>query len=216
MYRFLLPLLLSTLALLAFPASAQIHGGLKGGLNLSTLDGSINRRSDVRTSGHGGLYLTAWLGEHLAIQPEVLYSAQGMKFGLTPTGATDNTLRIPVLSIPLLLKVYPGNKHFYLEVGPQFGVLLGATEERTSQRIAGGVTISNASTADVKAKFKSSDFAAAVGVGVEVRRLQFGVRGIYGLSDLNNDPSEAAFRAAANIGGLHHRVLQASVGFRLF
>ncbi len=191
-------------------ARAQVHGGVKAGLNLATLDGALNRRSEVRPTVHGGLYLTAWVGKHVAIQPEVLYSEQGMKFGLTPTATADNKLKMQVLDIPLLLKVYPFGKHFYAEVGPQFGLLLGATEELVSN--GGAKSVST----EIKSKYKNSDYAVVAGVGVEAGRLLIGVRGIYGLSDLNNDPAQAAIRAAQDLGGLHHRVLQVSAGIRLF
>lgn len=133
-----------------------------------------------------------------------------MKFGLTPTGATDNTLRMQVLNIPLLLKLYPGTKHFFVEAGPQFGLLLGATEKRVGSGGAGAVTT------DIANKFKNNDYAVVAGTGVEAGRIQFGLRGIYGLSDLNNDPVEAAVRATQGLGGLHHRLLQVYAGIRLF
>ncbi len=208
--RSLFLLAIGLLTLLPRTSLAQVHGGVKGGLNLATLDGSINRRSEVRPAVHGGLYLTAWVGKQVAVQPEVLYSEQGMKFGLSPTGATDNTLRLQVIDIPLLLKVYPFGKHFFAEVGPQFGLLVGAEEERVS---SGGA---KAVTTELKRKYKNSDYAAVAGLGVEAGRLLLGVRGIYGLSDLNNDPTEAAFRAAQGLGGLHHRLLQVSAGIRIF
>ena len=215
MLRFLVSLvLIVVLASEADSAYAQVHGGLKGGLNVTVLDGSINRRSAWRSTVHGGLYLTAKLGKQAAIQPELLYSGQGMKFGTSRTASTANTLRMQVLSVPMLLKLYTAKQHFYVEVGPQFSVLLSAEEERASTSNASGPIA--AFTADVKDDYKTGDFGVAVGLGVEASRLVVGVRGVYGLSDINNNPAAAAFRVAQDIGGLHHRVAQAFIGLRLF
>jgi Outer membrane protein beta-barrel domain len=208
--RFLLTAAFGLLSFLPLSTFGQVHGGVKAGLNLATLDGTLNRRSEVRPTVHGGLYLTAWIGKHIAIQPEVLYSEQGMKFGLTPTAAADNKLKMQVIDIPLLLKLYPGGQHFYFEVGPQFGLLVGATQELVSN---GGA---QALSTEIKKDYKNSDYAVVAGLGVEAGRLLIGVRGIYGLSDLNNNPAEAAIRAAQDLGGLHHRVLQVSAGIRIF
>lgn len=174
---------------------------------MATLDGSLNRKTDFQPAYHAGIYLTAWMGRVIALQPEILYSAQGTKFGLTPTGPTDNNLRIATLQLPALLKVYLGGRHFYLAAGPQVSLLLNAKEVLKSG--------TSSVTEDVKARYKSGDFSAVGALGAEVSRLVFDARLIYGFSDINNDPLEAATRAYLGIGGLHHRLFQVSMGIRL-
>ena len=191
----------------SFTARAQVYFGVKGGLNLTNLDGSINRKAEYRPAFHGGVFLTGFVGRTVAFQPEILYSAQGNKFGLSSTASPENTLRMSTVQVPLLVKLYP-NKHFYLAAGPQLSVLVNAEEEIIRSGNSAVVT-------DVKNRYKTGDFGLVGGLGVEVSRLTFDARLVYGLTDLNNDPDEAAFRARAGFGGLHHRVFQLSAGFRI-
>lgn len=217
MLRVLFLLLLGGLAAAPGAARAQahdgVHGGVKGGLNLATISNRLISsngfgKNEARWSYHGGAYLTVWLGEHLAVQPELLYSDQGAKFTYQPYRgiSTNNMVRMQIINVPVLLKIYPATKYFYLEAGPQFGLLLDATMEEVRSGNLGTTTV------NVKRGFKRGDYAVAAGLGVEAGRLVVGIRGIYGLSDLHRH----TYVGSQSSESIHHRVAQAFVGIRLF
>ncbi|MBW1295160.1 porin family protein [Aquimarina litoralis] len=87
--------------------------GIKGGINLSTINGdNVPSNLDARTGYHIGVAAQIGLPGKFAIQPELLYSAQG---------ADD--LDIDYVNIPILVK-YKFLKFLSFEAGPQFGVLV--------------------------------------------------------------------------------------------
>ncbi len=84
----------------------SVHFGAKGGVNFADL-------SDVSGSGRTGYHigLLAEIGfAQFAIQPEVLYSAQGLE-----------DLELDYLNVPILAKYYV-IPNLSIEVGPQFGI----------------------------------------------------------------------------------------------
>ncbi len=106
-------LILLAIALIGFTtvSTAQdIKFGVKGGVNFSTLSG--NSSLDARTGYHIGVVGQVSLVDKFAIQPEILYSAQG----------ADN-LDIDYVNIPILLK-YKFLKFLSFDAGPQFGILV--------------------------------------------------------------------------------------------
>ena len=109
-------LLLVSFAIIGFSwvASAQdVKLGIKGGINLSSLNGDdVPSNFDARTGYHIGVAAQLGLGDKFALQPEVLYSAQGA-----------NDLDIDYVNIPILVK-YKFLEFLSFEAGPQFGVLV--------------------------------------------------------------------------------------------
>lgn len=171
--------------------------GLKAGLNLATLSGTIN------SEGH--LFPGFTLGpvvrfkpssQGFAVQTELQLSLQGANVKLDyGQGQSQNTVhrRIAYLNLPVLLRQYVGT-HAYLNIGPQLGVLLGASDSGSKdvKKLEGGIV------GGVGYEFTSDWFLDA--------RLN------YGLSDINDNPEERQFRVQLGLGGLHNRVIQLSVG----
>ena len=67
-------------------SAADITGfGLKGGLSVSTLHGRLPTdalfQNETRLGAGGGVSLCIRLGEHVWLQPEVLYVAKGTSLG---------------------------------------------------------------------------------------------------------------------------------------
>ena len=69
---------------ISFSANAQVKFGVKGGLNLTNLSGSVvedvKGALDSYTGFHAGIAVQVGLPFGLAIQPEVLYTQSGVKF----------------------------------------------------------------------------------------------------------------------------------------
>jgi len=143
--------------------------GVKAGLNVATI--KWNTDMDSRLGFHGGLVGHIHLSPNIALQPEVLYSAEGAK---QSTSMGEVTWKNDYINIPLMLQ-YMFNNGFRIEAGPQLGLLLDA------KSTAEGFPDDN--TEDV---FKSTN----VGLGFGLNYLSysgFGIGGRYilGLSKIN-------------------------------
>ncbi len=144
--------------------------------------------SDNITSFHGGAFALFKLTK-IGIQPEILLSQQGSKFSDVSLGSQD--LKASYLTIPVMLKIYLV-AGLNLQAGPQFGFL-------TSAELEGK---------DVKDAYKSSDVSANIGLGWDLPLgLTIDARYNLGLSEVNADTS---------LGSLKSRVIQISVGYKIF
>lgn len=141
-------------------ASAQISGGIKGGVNFANID--VDGDPDGKTGYHVGVF-ASFGAAGIFIQPELLYSAKGAEdFDLT------------YIEIPILLRKNFA-KVLNIHLGPQFGIL-------TKGEIDTGV-----GTVDVKDELKGSDLSAVFGAGVNLPGgLSAGGRYILGLSDIDD------------------------------
>ena len=140
-------------------ATAQnVRFGFKGGLNFANIDSDTD--ADSRTGYHLGAALQLSLAETFAIQPEVLYSAQG---------ADD--FDIDYLNVPILAKLKFA-KFFSVEAGPQFGFLVN--EDDNIETIFGK-------------EVESFDISGAVGAGIEFGDFFGQLRYNFGLTDIIED-----------------------------
>jgi hypothetical protein len=164
---------------------------------------------------HLGGFLRWRPSSHFAIQPEVTYSQQGSK-NTIPLGSLDivNTTKLSYLNVPILAKVYLGDA-FNIQFGPQFGLLLaGRQVGQTGYTMSSG-SATTYQTADVETtKDYKSDVALCAGLGLDLKSgFILATRLNYGLSDIDNNSQSQAARKYLNLGGLHNRVMEVSVGY---
>lgn len=168
-----------------------ISGGVKAGLNLAnqTFSGNgFTSSPSFLPSIHAGGYLTVMFSEHLGLQPEVLYSAQGAKSG-------SAKYKLGYVNVPILVR-YSVNSLLSFHAGPQIGLL-------TSAKYDDGST-----EEDLKNEVKGTDIGVAAGVGIDLpMKLNFTFRFIKGLSDINDTGSDIKQK---------NYNLQLSVGYKLF
>lgn len=163
--------------------------GVKGGLNLAKITNESS--SKTRASFYAGGLVNIALDQNWAIQPELLYSGQGTKMKSSYLGGlitTESTLKTDYINIPVMVQ-YSIVPAFYLEAGPQLGILAGA-------KLKGG----NVSV-DVKDKMQSVDFGIGVGFGYKFD-MGLGVSGRYnfGLTNLNESDKQTNKNSVAQIG----------------
>lgn len=93
--------------------------GIKGGVNISNFTGGDFKDLDKKSlvGFHAGGFVSFFLGDHFAIQPEVLFSSQGAKID---NAGDEQNLKISYVNVPVMLK-YRFTGGFYLEAGPQIG-----------------------------------------------------------------------------------------------
>jgi len=176
-------IILSVVAVLAFGfANAQeVKYGLKGGLNLSSLNfvGEGTPSSSSLASVNVGAFVEVKISDKFSIQPEVLYSKQGNKMNFETEGVTLNSFKLDYINIPVMAKYYVDNK-FSLEIGPQIGFLTSAMVNGTSS----GVTVD----VDAKQFFNSVDFGLNFGANYDLTEKIFvGARYNLGLSNIGSD-----------------------------
>lgn len=113
-------LILAAVVLVSATSYAQTFQlGIKGGVNVSNFTGGDFKDFDEKAliGFHAGAFVSFFLGENFALQPEVLFSSQGAK--LEKAGVEQN-MKLSYVNVPVMLK-YRFNGGFYLEAGPQIG-----------------------------------------------------------------------------------------------
>lgn len=120
--------------------------GIKGGVNISNFTGGDFKDLDKKSlvGFHAGGFVSFFLGDHFAIQPEVLFSSQGAKLD---NAGDEQNLKVSYVNVPVMLK-YRFTGGFYLEAGPQIGfkvsedtddMTIGDFAKSTDLSIAGGL-----------------------------------------------------------------------------
>ena len=169
----------------AFSNAQESKFGVKGGINLSSLTGDIDASSKV--GFQVGAFAEFKISDKFAIQPEVLYSAQGAKekgefeFNGDFYEAEMN-YKLAYINVPILAKYYVAEK-FNLEAGPQIGFLVSAKGEAT--------VLGNSAEDDIKDGFESIDFGVNFGAGYDfTENLSAGIRYNLGLSNIAKDSDD--------------------------
>lgn len=163
--------------LLTQEAAAQLAFGLKGGLNLASMNfEDPDATYESRAGFHAGLFVRGRFN-NVAIQPEVLLSTQrGESDALF--NLVDVRESFTYLSIPVMFKFYPF-AGLNIQLGPQFSFLLDGEQEFD----AGFTTIQR----DITEAYDETDFAVAVGAGYDFDLgLGLDVRYNIGVKDINN------------------------------
>lgn len=183
----LVALALTAMILFSGSALAQlgINKGIKGGLNIATLrvDGDDFDPSSRTGIAAGGFLEIDPIGP-LAVQAEVLYSQKGAEFEILGQTAksTADYIEIPVvvkLGLPLVPTI-----SYHVHAGPAFAFKVSEDTESA---------FANASDEDA---FKSTDFGAVIGFGLEfealISKVTVDARYTLGLTNVNNDEADDA------------------------
>lgn len=127
----------------------DVSFGIKGGLNVSSLTNVAEDGADSNplVGFHVGLFGEFMIGDKFAIQPEVVYSTQGVEIEFE---GEKGDVKLDYINIPILAKYYVDNA-FSLELGPQIGFITQAEAK------SGGVSV------DVKDEIKSVDVSLGFG-----------------------------------------------------
>lgn len=186
--------LLSLILLANLPAKGQVAFGLKGGLNLTTLNVEDPELSYQSRSGyHAGVFLRGKF-DKIAIQPEWLLFTQSGELESSAFGTAQE--HFTYLSVPVMLKFYTiGGLN--VQLGPQFGFLLDG-ERKYNSFLGSG-------TEDITDYYKKSDISVSVGAGYDFNfGLALEARYNIGVKDINN---------AANGEEARSRIFLVSLGW---
>lgn len=178
----------------AYDASSQVAFGLKGGLNVTSLNVEDPQLTyDSRSGYHAGVFLRGRFG-NVGIQPEWLLFTQNGEVSSSIFGTAQE--HFTYLSIPIMLKFYALGG-FNLQAGPQFGFLLDGEREYD--------TFLGSGSEDITDHYKKSDVALSFGAGYDFNfGLGLDVRYNLGLKDIND---------AANGEPVKSRIFLLSLGW---
>ena len=153
----------------------ELRVGLKGGLNVASLggDGFGPESFSSKVAYHAGVFAEIPIIASFSIQPELLYSSQGSKFGgLISIGADEITL--DYITVPLMVK-YTIILGLSAEIGPVVGILLAADSENSLGQV------------DVKDNYKTLDTGIAIGASYALDvGIIAGIRYNKGISNIND------------------------------
>lgn len=155
-------------------AIAQINFGIKGGVNITKVEGKAFK-DEFRYGYHAGGFAEISLGKKWGIQPEVLFNQYQTKIDTSLKNVwnplrTDQDAKLNYLSIPLLLNYKLANI-LTLQAGPQFGVLISQDKN----------LLQNGQEA-----FKNGDFSVLGGAQINISKLRFTGRYFVGLNDIGD------------------------------
>lgn len=151
-------------------SGSDVKFGAKAGVNFANLTGDDAGDAEMFFGFNAGMFVEIPLTDKLALQPEVLYSAQGSK----SEGPLDiegdiydvkATMKINYINVPVMLK-YKVAEKFSLEGGPYVGFL---TSAKMKVEVAGF----GSATEDIKEMVKSTDFGVALGMNYDFSDVVF-------------------------------------------
>jgi len=163
--------------MIAQATMAQFHIGIKGGTNITKVEGKTFR-DEFKYGYHLGGFAEIGLGGKLGIQPEVLFNQYQTRVDSSFRNVYQNAtefsnykdVKLNYLTIPILL-TYKLGSFASLQAGPQFGILLSQDKN----------LIENG-----KEAFKNGDFSMTGGLQLHISKIRLTGRYFVGLADIND------------------------------
>lgn len=176
------------LSILVYSASAQFRIGAKAGVNIVKIN-AISFSNQFEYGYHAGGFLEIGLiPKKLSLQPELLYSQYSTTVASTYTTVYQNVItssqikvNLNYLSIPLLLN-YKFIGPLYLQVGPQYGILMDQTQ----------TLLQNGEQA-----FKKGAFSMIGGVQIRLTKISLNARYVAGLNNINDIDNKDSWKSQA-------------------
>ncbi len=133
--------------------------GVKAGMNVSSLSSDASLSDQKSKIGfNAGVFMNAPLAENFSIQPELMYSQMGDKGTTTILGTEYSSARNhDYITLPVMFQ-YNATPSFYLEAGPEFGLLVSAKNKLKNE--------SNGNTLAESSNYKDDLNGFNVGVGL--------------------------------------------------
>ena len=180
-------LMLLVVTSLIAQSGTHMNFGIKAGLQAAKL-GQPVINWDTKYRWHAGFLAHLHMSRHFAIQPELIYSAQGAEH-ITTT--TDTQIELGYLNIPVAFQYMTGSG-FRFQAGPQLGILLNADRDINSVE------------SDIKSAIRKADLGVLAGISYVTKPgLGFDARYVYGITDISKKGNTAGLGS-----DLHNMVIQ--------
>ena len=208
MRKIIVAIVIALFTIISVEAQEKVSIGAKVGVNFSKIQGDAVENADGRTGFHFGAIVEIPITEKFSVQPEILYSQQGLETKTLLGDIVDGLdlkLKLDYITVPVLAK-YNLINGLSIEAGPQFGFLAKAESETD---LVGG-SVEGSRTDDVSDQFSSFEIGAAIGAEYELNSgLFFQARYIIGVSNADDNNEDGFFQ-----DDLTNSNLQVSVGFK--
>jgi hypothetical protein len=156
---------------------AQFHIGIKGGANITKVDG-VSFKDQFRYGYHIGGFAEIGLGNKFGIQPEVLFNQYSTSLDSNYKSvyqdvfnSGQSSVKLNYLSIPILLNYKLLGNFLSIQAGPQFGVLINQSK----------TLLQNGGEA-----FKKGDFSLVGGAQLKLSAIRITGRYVVGLNNIND------------------------------
>jgi hypothetical protein len=159
---------------------AQFHIGVKGGANITKVDGK-SFKDEFRYGYSLGGFVEIRAGNKFVIQPEVLWNQYATRLDSNYKNVYQDVfngnanVKLNYLSIPIVLNYKLIGSFLSLQAGPQFGILIDQSK----------TALQNGANA-----FKHGDFSMLAGVQFKVLNFRLNARYAVGLNDIGDLPNE--------------------------
>lgn len=159
---------------------ASYFSGIKAGVNVYTLDKEqiAGTSEDMRIGVHGGFFFHVPLTSLFSIQPELLYSAEGIK---TSWNEEKTKTTLHYLNLPVMFQLTTSSG-FYAETGPQLGILIQGKSKTEKE--------GNETVLALNTLMKKTAFAWGLGAGYRKDSYGLSARYNYGISNLAVDETQ--------------------------
>ena len=173
--KFFLPLLAALF--MSSSLMAQFHIGIKGGSNITKIDG-LSFKDKFEYGYHIGGFAEIGLGEKMGIQPEVLFNQYSTTLDSNYNHiyqdvftSGQSKVKLNYLSIPILLNYKLIGNFLSLQAGPQFSILMKQDKN----------LLQNGADA-----FKKGDFSMLGGVQLKLSAIRVTGRYVVGLNNISD------------------------------
>lgn len=171
--------------------------GVKAGMNVSSLsdDSSLSDQGS-KIGFNAGVFMNAPLAENFSIQPELLYSQMGDKYDQEFGGTTYARSRhLDYITLPVMFQ-YNATPSFYLEAGPEFGLLVSAKNKYTNESENNTINESP----NYKDDLNGFNFGLGIGAGYYFTpNVGLTARYVAGLTDIAQDRPENSDSVKNNV-----------------
>lgn len=162
--------------LLSQALMAQFHLGIKGGANITKVDGkSFN--DEFRYGYSLGGFMEVRMGNKFVLQPEVLFNQYNTRLDSNYKNVYqdvfdgNSNIKLNYISIPILVNYKLIGSFLSLQAGPQFGILID--QNKTLLQNGGDA-------------FKKGDFSMLGGVQFKLGAIRINGRYAIGLNDISD------------------------------
>ncbi|MCK9452342.1 MAG: PorT family protein [Bacteroidales bacterium] len=202
-------LALLTIGFSSFIFAQSVEKGIKGGVNLASLSVDNNNDKNLKVGLHAGFFAKFPITSALAIQPELLYSAKGIKLNYDESNFADGSSKFNLnyIDIPVKL-VFNLSDDFSFHLGPYFSFLLNANVV-TDAEVLDFWDIDSVDDLDTD-RFNTFDYGFVGGLEFNLKPVVLGFSYNLGLNQVAKD-KDLAYDI---IGDAKNSVIQVFVGIK--
>lgn len=186
-------LFLLSAAVVSAATAQNVAIGIKGGANLTKIDG-MKFKEGFNTSYQAGGFLEVDFTDKFGLQTEVLFSQSKVRQDTSLSQVIHfnhaNDIKLDYLAIPVLLR-YHVSKLVTLHIGPQFGILINKNDN----------LLTNGQQA-----FKNGDFSLLGGVQLNLSSFRIYGRYNIGLSNISDVGNSQKWK---------YQQIQLGIGFKV-